>query len=358
MRKTQYGIAIAGLLLASTTAHAGTGWKQFRCKEGGFAVMMPGTPNYLKKTSQAGRTPLVMHVYGSSEGGNAFIVGYADCPPEAVQLLGSDYLIDSFRAGFIRGAQGRISAERQVALNGVSLREFRIITGSGNPCVLRVGVVGSRLYQLVATSSQSGLPGGAARFLDSFSVAAAARAAAPKLARSSRKPRSASPARPVTPPPAKPAGVDPAWKPLRSQEGGFSVSVPGAAAHKKHVLSRPEGRLDYHEFSVQAKTDTYRVGYVDYPETASQSCDVRSVLDAERNAYVESVEGKLTHDEPVELDGNPGTQFRIALANNTSVFVRLLLVGSRVYRLEVQSPTERYQSNEAVKFVESFKLLK
>jgi hypothetical protein len=369
-------LALAGVALAGAPAAAQDRWEEFRCKEGGFRVMLPAKPNYMKKAVNNGPFALDVHNYAAMGDAMAYVVSYLDCPEEAVEVLGPDNLLKGFRDGFARGARGKLQGEKKITWNGISGVELKLDSGTGVRAVCRVGMVGNRLYQLLATAPGDKIESPeVAKYFKSFKVSGAGEIVNAKGIHVSIKP-AAKPGVKAVPSAveagrpgdalgtSKGAGASktadqPAgggWKEQRLR-GGFAVNAPGAMTYDKVRVTVDAGLVTLHQNALEIKGETYRAGYVDFPETAVQ-CGTQSVLDAERNRLVASLGGRLMNDQPLDLNGHAGSQCRIDLPNSRSAMVRLFLAGNRLYEVMTITPTEGSYSESSLRFLDSFRLMK
>ena len=130
---------------------------------GGFAVDMPGTP---KQTPAANGN----HVFASEVNGVAYIVSYADVPPQVqVNPKNMQGLLDATRESIVNNGHAEVVAEKQTTLDGEPARELHLKTKEGYFMRLKIGFLGSRLYQVGAVTSQEHAAAPEiARFIDSF----------------------------------------------------------------------------------------------------------------------------------------------------------------------------------------------
>ena len=158
------------------TAAPEVAWKEFTSEEGGFAVLMPSEP---VEQTQPASTPdsSENHMFMARHGETAaFAVAYTDLPedvasvePEAIQDI-----LDLGRDGALASMGGTLLAEEVISLEGFpgrhiefSLPEERF--PGGGQGVLRVYLVGSRAYQVLALAARDQLAAeDVDRFLSSF----------------------------------------------------------------------------------------------------------------------------------------------------------------------------------------------
>jgi hypothetical protein len=135
--------------------------------------------------------------------------------------------------------------------------------------------------------------------------------------------------------------------------GGFSVRVP-VPPHEDEVESAP---LTMHVFESVAKGDVvYTVAYTDYPADFPAASDPDRLLDAARDALVESQGGTLTFEARIALDtSTPGRELAIRRGDR-AVTVRLYATGLRVFELSVAAPENADVAGPRAAFFDSFSL--
>ena len=345
---------LAANILAAAPALSAEAWKEIRSVDGGFAITFPGSPRYLTKPVGHGRPPTLAHVYVYTERSTVYGAVYLTGARDGARLFGADAILDQFQAGFARGSSGTVKSQKALLRNGVRLREARYTTESGLDAVNRTAVVGDRFYLLmvIARPEQIGHPS-VDKFLSSFRLISS-KGSGPMTAK-------AAPTRPggsqaeaswVAPPAA-----DDGWKQFVDQKAGFRVEAPGKLTYSKETVQDANGPLDSHRFALEAAPERYHAGYRELPGAGGER-ESRAVLDAERGRLIEAMKGRLTGEEPAQLAGNPGTQFRAELPNRISVVVRLFVVNNRLYEVSAATPQDRSYSETSMRFLDSFKLLK
>lgn len=149
-------------------------WKPFSSKEGGFTVLMPGTPSQIKLPidSQEGATTLIgFRVIRKNEAN--YMVGYADVPAGVKLNTPAErnkFLVE-VATGFSTSLQGRILNQQTVNLGRYPGREIRVQFPQGVKGRQRLYLVKRRLYQLVVmTGKESSLSKSIQGFMDSFKL--------------------------------------------------------------------------------------------------------------------------------------------------------------------------------------------
>jgi hypothetical protein len=141
--------ALALLLLASVVAcYPEFNWRELNSPEGRFAVLLPGKSKRDTRPVLLGGVEAKMHMHAVQVSGMAFGVGYVDLPQ------GTDAMraVTEGRDALVRNIAGRITAERDIELQGARGVEFEAAgTADGEPMRLaaRVLPAGGRFYQIV-----------------------------------------------------------------------------------------------------------------------------------------------------------------------------------------------------------------
>ncbi len=154
-----------------------------------------------------------------------------------------------------------------------------------------------------------------------------------------------------------------AWKEFSSQEGFFSVLLPGTPAQQSQKINTTAGPLDYFTYALQTGLASYFIAYVDFPEVPDDASGVKKILDGGRDGALAIANGKLIAEAEISLKGIPGRALTIEGAN-ALIKARVYLAGLRLYILMMVTNKEQAASPESVKlyeatvsrFLDSFKL--
>jgi hypothetical protein len=159
MKKYFLLIPIFAFLVLAACAHQyGENWTKIT--EGGFTVMMPGTPS--KERSQSRTT---FRIY---QDGEMFIASY-----DLGARTDTDHerTLDLYRNGFISATDGTLLTERGVKLGDYPGRELTV-RALGNQIILTRIYWAKSIYFQVGVSRPEGkeLSADAQKFLDSFQI--------------------------------------------------------------------------------------------------------------------------------------------------------------------------------------------
>lgn len=113
---------------------------------------------------------------------------------------------------------------------------------------------------------------------------------------------------------------------------GFRVKLPTPTEPTRNSAQLAEGEVKVAAWSAQDMTGvTYSVAIADYPEAlvAKITPDV-FLSEGRKGVMSELTNAEIVSEEPVELEGHPGTAYTINSDNGT-VMGRNYLVGNRLY---------------------------
>lgn len=143
------------------------------------------------------------------------------------------------------------------------------------------------------------------------------------------------------------------WKEINSQEGRFTVRMPGSVKEEKLQQEKtPVGPLTLIVHVSESGKDTYRVEYTDLPpKVPFELADFVQPIAAR-------YDGKVTEEKEHEFAGHKGRAFEIeAQKPKGYVTGRVYVVQNRLYQLLAIGPNARASSAEVKKFFDSFKLI-
>ncbi|HCA93742.1 MAG TPA: hypothetical protein DEP38_03445 [Cyanobacteria bacterium UBA9226] len=148
-------------------------WKPFSSAEGGFTLLMPGTPKPVEQNLNTpnGRINLKGFMVQRRNEAN-YLVIYTDLPSKTIENdKDIEELFDGIVEGFQRRTRGELVNEENITLNNFPGREFKMELSGNITARSRVYLVNQRLYQLVVvTPREEDLPQSIQGFLDSFQV--------------------------------------------------------------------------------------------------------------------------------------------------------------------------------------------
>ena len=148
-------------------------WKVFSSQEGGFRVLMPGTPSQKLGTTKTkiGNFPTnTFSVIRENEAG--YVVGYVDFPKNiSLNSQNRNQYLTAIATGFAEGAGGRLVTQRNIRLSNLPGKEIRLQFEQGVIGRGRMVLDNKRLYVALAiTDKESSLTKSIQGFLDSFQL--------------------------------------------------------------------------------------------------------------------------------------------------------------------------------------------
>jgi hypothetical protein len=149
------------------------------------------------------------------------------------------------------------------------------------------------------------------------------------------------------------------WKDFSSAEGKFSVLMPGTPQNHSQSLNSPFGPVTTYAFVYSNNDSAFAVSYTDYPQDPTRGINTQKVLDGARNSLLAKPGGTLIGESSISLGSYPGREVQMVTAEGDgkhALRTRVYLVNSRLYQVMVVLPNEEASSENAVKFLDSFKL--
>jgi hypothetical protein len=149
-------------------------WQPFSDRQGGFTVLMPGTPASKKQThnSPLGAIDIYSFTTSLDEGNVTYLVTYSDFPSAVVDLP-PELLLDSIRSGFAADRKIKLLNQQDISLGSYPGKEFKLEVSEKVAITHRAYLVKQRLYQVVAQTpveKGSTLSADIEKFLSSFKL--------------------------------------------------------------------------------------------------------------------------------------------------------------------------------------------
>lgn len=142
---------------------------------------------------------------------------------------------------------------------------------------------------------------------------------------------------------------------LVSEEGGFSIMLPGKPKFETKTINTEAGYLTTNIYVVEANGVAYAVMYTDYPEEAIANLTAEQILDNARDGSVANSFGTLVKEEIISINGNPGRYITIAVKGG-GIRQRGYLVNNRIYSIAIATSSDKMFIKTISKVLESFKL--
>jgi hypothetical protein len=151
-------------------------------------------------------------------------------------------------------------------------------------------------------------------------------------------------------------GSNLAWQEFSSQEGGFSILMPGAP-----TTENLEGLGAMYQVQLPKEDMAFIVSYSRLAQVpdAQRRLIVDQIYTLNRDAAVAKAKGKLVHEESINWNGYAGKEFHVEMpgpgGGKGLMICRVIATQSRYYNLSVSGPNLSPNSPDVVKFLGSFK---
>jgi hypothetical protein len=148
------------------------------------------------------------------------------------------------------------------------------------------------------------------------------------------------------------------WKTFSPDAGHFAVQMPGTPTEFKKTVEAPGGAVEVlvYELAVPGTEGKFAVSYFDIPEASAKPGTEDKRLDNARDGAIASSKGKLKREKSLLLDTYPGREITIEIEGKGLVAVRLYVVRNRLYQVMAVGPSDLVTSQDAQKFLGSFRL--
>ncbi|MEY3321765.1 MAG: hypothetical protein RLZZ417_1348 [Bacteroidota bacterium] len=157
------------------------------------------------------------------------------------------------------------------------------------------------------------------------------------------------------------------WTKYKSENGKFSVLVPGQLTEKSDSSNTPLGYLKMHTFYYQPSANSghsnfmYMVQYCEYPDGTLDGNDTtftNEFFESTRNEAAFSINGKVIYHTPVTLNNFKGQFWRIHYKNDTAVIkTKAYIIKNRYYAIQTITFKSLASNMETDKFFDSFQIL-
>ena len=146
------------------------------------------------------------------------------------------------------------------------------------------------------------------------------------------------------------------FKAYRSDEGRFSILLPGTPERTVQKVNTPVGILEFIMYQTGSDRIGFIAGYVDYPPKMFEDADIESMLNGARDGAVQNVVGELKDEKVLDFHGNPGRELEINVPNKAIIKSRIILIGTRLYQTMAVSKSKNALRTNCPKFFDSFKV--
>lgn len=146
------------------------------------------------------------------------------------------------------------------------------------------------------------------------------------------------------------------FKPYRSDEGSFSILLPGKPNRTVQKIETSVSPLEFVMYQAGSDEIGFIAGYVDYPDMMFENVDIEKMLDGARDGAVQNVKGKLLNEKVLDFHGNPGRELEIEVPNKATLKSRIILIDCRLYQIMAVSDSKSTLNANCPKFFDSFKV--
>ena len=146
------------------------------------------------------------------------------------------------------------------------------------------------------------------------------------------------------------------WTQFQSKEGGFSILMPGQPTRKVVHIETAAGTMDSIMFKADIDSASYQVAYFDIMFAPSGDDLINKLLDGARDGGLGETKSQLVGETQITLDGFLGREIK-AKSPKGFIISRLYMVKDRLYGTIIEG-LEKIDSPAAIKFLDSFKLVK
>jgi len=156
------------------------------------------------------------------------------------------------------------------------------------------------------------------------------------------------------------AGNPAAWRTFTSEEGGFSILLPGSFTLTHPAEATPIGRIGENLYTLDTKEADFSVEYSDLPSIAVDFESREGLYFKAKERMIQVLGGHEISFQPVEISGYPGKELSYEAPGSEKKKpvegrARFLLVDKRIYVISVSGPADK--SALIIRYLCSFRLL-
>jgi len=144
------------------------------------------------------------------------------------------------------------------------------------------------------------------------------------------------------------------WIEFSPKDGAFSIMIPDQPAQRSLSHNTDKGHGDAPLFELTKDDIKYVITYLDYPFSV-EAGERDKLLTMGAEAGITNVGGKVVSNKAITLDIYPGREVEGEM-QGIVYQSRVFLVKQRLYLLIVWTPSKKTGTENAMKFLESFKL--
>ncbi|NJP04393.1 MAG: hypothetical protein HC837_01540 [Chloroflexaceae bacterium] len=149
------------------------------------------------------------------------------------------------------------------------------------------------------------------------------------------------------------------WIEFSSEEGGFTVMMPGTPEEGSQDVGTDAGQMGLATYQFTTDAAAYTVMFSDFPEDMIGAVDPQELLLGGQEGALTSLDGELISEREVDLDGYPGREI-VAEAQVGGIDAilkgRFYLVDNRLYQTLVIGQQDAVDEEDIDYFLDSFSL--
>jgi hypothetical protein len=141
---------------------------------------------------------------------------------------------------------------------------------------------------------------------------------------------------------------------------GFTLSMPGTPSKDDSTVPSAAGPLALRMYTLSKGYEGFITGYTEYPDVVFTSSDPEALLDGAQHGAISNVQGEVTSQRKITMNGNPGREIvGTSPSKNIGFTARVILAKPRMYMLVyTQYDKSKPISEDGKRFLDSFQLTK
>jgi hypothetical protein len=143
-------------------------------------------------------------------------------------------------------------------------------------------------------------------------------------------------------------------------EDSFSLAMPGTATKNDSTVASPAGPLMLRMYTLTKDYEVFITGYTEYPDMVFEASEPEAMMDGAQKGAISNVQGEVTSQRPIMVNGNPGREIvGTSASKNIGFTARVILARPRMYMLVyTQYDKSKPMSADGKRFLDSFQITK
>ena len=146
------------------------------------------------------------------------------------------------------------------------------------------------------------------------------------------------------------------FKEFRSDEGRFTVLMPGKPEVQNEAMNMPFGTVNTITYMAGSRKIGCIVSYADYPALLIKTTDPQKLLDGARDGTIKDGNGRLISETRINFHGLPARDVLIEIPGKAFTSTRYILKSPRFYALLFFTPEDKGHEQDISQFFNSFKI--